>query len=76
MAEGASRERWLHTSVQVWIVAETKRNKKKRSLPFEPNEFNPWERRSQGSRSRGTRLTVGVLLALKGMFDAQNASQG
>lgn len=70
MAEGASRERWLHTSVQVWIIAETKRNRKKRSRPFTPADFNPWERRAGGG-DRGKRLTVGVLLALKGAFDGQ-----
>lgn len=74
MAEGASRDRWAHTSAQIWIVAESKRNSKKRARPFSPADFNPWERRANRS-DNGKRLTVGVLLAMKGLFDA-NASKG
>lgn len=70
MAEAASRDRWAHTAALLWIVAESKRDKKKRARPFSPADFNPWERRAKPS-DNGKRLTVGVLLAMKGLFDAR-----
>lgn len=69
MSEGRSREAWLHTSAEIWVVAETKRNRKQRSRPFKPSDFNPYERRVTGDGGGRKRLTVGVLLALKGLFD-------
>lgn len=69
MAEGASRERWARTSTEVWIVAESKRNRKKRPKPFTPDDFSPWGNRSTGGhRSGGERLTVGRLLVMRGAF--------
>ena len=68
MAEGRSREQWLHTSAKLWVVAETKRNRKVRSRPFKPTDFNPYERRATGDGSGKKRLTVGVLFAMKGLF--------
>lgn len=66
MAEGRSRERWAHTSTAVWVVAEVNRNKKKRSRPFTPHNFNPYERKASGG---GKPLTVGTLLAMRAAFE-------
>lgn len=69
MAEGASRERWARTAMGVWIVAESKRNRKKRPKPFSPDDFSPWGQPSSGaSRRGGERLTVERLLVMRGAF--------
>lgn len=69
MAEGASRERWARTAMGVWIVAESKRNRKKRPKPFTPDDFSPWAQpSSDGSRRGGERLTVERLLVMRGAF--------
>ena len=69
MAEARSRDEWGRTSALLWIVAESKRDKKKRARPFTPAEFNPWETTAGASRSPGKKLTVGLLLSLRGMFE-------
>lgn len=72
MAEGKSREEWKHTSSLLWIVAESKRNRKTRSTPFRPGDFDPYEQRRGGHRGNGQRLTVGLLLAMKGAFPSED----
>jgi len=68
MVEARSRDAWSHTSSLLWIVAESKRDRKKRSRAFTPAEFNPWERKG-GSTGAGKKLTVGLLLALRPLFE-------
>lgn len=68
MAEAKSRDAWNHTASLLWIVAESKRSQKKRARPFTPDEFNPWERKS-GSSGAGKKLTVGLLLSMRPLFD-------
>lgn len=59
----------------LWIVAESKRDKKKRARPFTPAEFNPWETTSNGGpKTPGKRLTVGLLLSLRGLFERMGGS--
>ncbi len=76
MAEARSRDEWGRTSALLWIVAESKRNKKKRARAFRPDEFNPWEQTGDAakrSRLPGKRLSVGLLLSLRGMFERMGA---
>lgn len=40
--EGASIDRWHHTSAVLFQFAEANRDRKKRSRPFTPDEFHPW----------------------------------
>jgi hypothetical protein len=42
MAEGRQRDEWGRTSSLMAIIAEANRDKKKRSRPFKPSDFNPF----------------------------------
>ena len=44
MAEGRVRESWDHTSVVLALVANVHRDPRRRSDPFMPAEFHPYER--------------------------------
>lgn len=61
MAEGNSRQLWSHTSHILWVIAESNRDKRRRSASFKPSDFNPW---FSGKSRRGEPLTVGRMLAL------------
>lgn len=56
MAEGRERANWQHTSAILAFMAEPHRDRKKRSRPFRPADFNPYcsgrKRRSGISRDR------------------------
>jgi hypothetical protein len=65
MAEGRSRDQWEHTSSLIYAVVTAQNPKAARKLS--PATFNPW--RKANGRGRGTPLTVGVLLAMRGMVE-------
>ena len=44
MAEGRVRESWDHTSVVLALVANVHRDPRRRSDPFMPAEFHPYDR--------------------------------
>ena len=44
MAEGRTRESWNHTSVVLALLANVHRDPRRRSDPFMPAEFHPYER--------------------------------
>ncbi len=64
MAEGRSREQWEHTSAMVYAVIASQNPKAAKRLS--PASFNPWRKAAGGGR--GTPLTVGTLMAMRGMF--------
>jgi hypothetical protein len=68
MAEARSRDRWEHTSSMIYatVVAQNPKAAKRLS----PADFNPWRR---AGKARGNPLTVGQLLAMRGMFPEDGA---
>lgn len=54
MAEGRERAGWQHTSAILAFLAEPHRDRKKRSRPFRPADFNPYAggRKRRGGISR------------------------
>lgn len=69
MAEGKSRDQWEHTSAVIYatVVAENPKAAKR----FSPADFNPWRSKRGAGTAKGNRLTVGLLLAMRGMFPRQ-----
>ena len=63
MAEGRSREQWEHTSAMVYATIAAQNPKA--AKPLSPAHFNPWRKAAD---RRGTPLTVGTLMAMRGMF--------
>ena len=63
MAEGRSREQWEHTSAMVYATIAAHNPKAAKRLS--PASFNPWRKAGGG---RGTPLTIGTLMAMRGMF--------
>lgn len=47
--EQEDRMRWNHTSSIIATLAEINRDRKRRSRPYDPAEFNPYEQASSGT---------------------------
>ena len=66
MAEGRERKEWNRLSHLMALLATINRDVKRHRNPFEPSEFNPFERQTR--TTKGIRLSKGNLRILKQVF--------
>ena len=60
MSEGKSRENWQHTSAILCLIANVNRDPKK-SRPYRPSDFNPYESRKYSDAVVVTKDNIDVL---------------
>ncbi|MCE9530349.1 MAG: hypothetical protein K8T89_04340 [Planctomycetes bacterium] len=63
MAEAECRQRWSHTSSILAMLANAHRDPKK-SRPFKPADFNPYQRTNEGPNAQVAKVGVQVLKQL------------
>ena len=73
MAEGRCEQAWAHTSSILAMIAEVNRDRKKRSRPFRPADFNPYAAESKAAS--GIPITPANIELLKAFVDLPTGRQ-